>query len=341
MKTWGFGIIGCGAIADFHIRAVHELPNARLAGVASRTEARARETGEREGCYWTTDYTELLARPDIDVVCITTSSGSHGRIGKQALEAGKHVLVEKPIALDAREAQQMIDLAAAKRLTLSVVSQRRFEPQMQHVKKTIDAGSLGRLLLIEASTPFFRTQEYYDSAAWRGTRAEDGGALMNQGIHQIDLMLWYGGRARTVYGKIATFTHDIEAEDMGVAVVKFQSGALGTIMSSTSVRPGFPPSLRIYGEKGTIHIQDKSIVYWNVPDAEEPPPEAEAGKGSGEADPLAFSTVYHRLQIADFLRAVEEGTSPGVTGEDGQHAVAVVTGIYESSETGKEVVLSE
>jgi predicted dehydrogenase len=340
MKTWGFGIIGCGAISDFHIRAIKDIPNARLAAVASRSATKAQQIGEREGCRWATDYGELLASPDVEIVCITTSSGSHYGIAKEALEAGKHVLVEKPIAMRAEEADHLVDLARRKRLTLSVVSQRRFEPQLMHVKRAIDAGKLGRLLLVEASTPFYRTQAYYDSAAWRGTREEDGGALMNQGIHQIDLLLWYGGPVRTVYGKIATFTHQIEAEDTGVAIVHFTSGALGTIMASTSTQPGFPPRIHLFGEKGTVKIEGNQVVFWNVPDAEEPPRET-AGKGGGESDPLAFSHVYHKLQIEDFLRAVAEGADPIVTGIDGRRAVAVVNGIYESSLTGKEIALRD
>lgn len=339
MKTWGIAVIGSGGIADFHIRAVQDLPNARLIGVFSRSEKRAKETGEKYNCDWTTNYEDLLHRTDVDVVIITTSSGSHARIGRQALEAGKHVLLEKPITMQVEEAKQLIGLAEEKGLLISVVSQRRFEPLLSKVKQIIAEGKLGRLLLLEANTPFFRTQAYYDSADWRGTRTEDGGALMNQGIHQIDLMLWYGGKVKTVYGKIGTYTHDIEAEDLGVGIVTFENGAIGRIMSSTSTRPGFAPSIYIYGEKGTVKIEGSTIVLWDV-EGTEAPLQEEKGKGTGEADPLAFSNIYHKYQIIDVLRALDEGTAPSITAEDGLNAIAVVNGIYESSETGVEVKIS-
>lgn len=339
MKTWGIAVIGSGGIADFHLRAVKDLPNAKLVGLYSRTEQRAKENGEKFACDWTTNYEELVQRADVDLVIITTSSGSHYKIGMAALEAGKHVLVEKPITMQVSEAKQMIQFAKDKGLLLSVVSQRRFEPLLSQVKQIIDEGKLGRLLLLEANTPFFRTQEYYDSADWRGTKSEDGGALMNQGIHQIDLMLWYGGQSKAVYGKIGTFTHQIEAEDLGVGIVTFENGAFGRIMSSTSTRPGFIPSIYIYGEKGTIKIEGSSIVLWDV-DGVEAPQLDETGKGTGEADPLAFSNIYHKNQIIDVLRALEEGRAPSITGEDGLHAISVVNGIYEASETGKEVTIN-
>lgn len=336
MKTWGIAVIGSGGIADFHIRAVQDLPNAKLVGLFSRSEARAREAGEKYGCEWTTSVEQLLERPDVELVIITTSSGSHYRIASQALAAGKHVLVEKPITMQVSEAKQLIAEANRRDLLLSVVSQRRFEPLMRVVKQVITEGKLGKLLLLEANTPFFRTQEYYDSADWRGTKSEDGGALMNQGIHQIDLMLWFGGQAKTVYGKIGTYTHSIEVEDLGAGIITFENGAIGRVMSSTSTRPGFAPSVHIFGEKGTIKIEGNTVTLWDV-EGVEPPQLEEQSKGTGQSNPLAFSNIYHQHQITDVLRALDEGTQPSITAADGLHAIAVVNGIYESSETGIEV----
>src|SRR4030095_13197940 len=164
----------------------------------------------------------------------------------KALEAGNHVLVEKPMAMTTVEADKMLALARSKGLTLGVVSQRRFEDQHEGVKKTLRSGAIGKLLLAEVSCPYFRDQAYYDSADWRGKIATDGGAIMNQGIHSVDLLLWFAGPAKTVQGKIATQTHRMEAEDLALAILAFENGAFGTIMASTSIQPGFTPCLNLY-----------------------------------------------------------------------------------------------
>lgn len=339
MKTWGIGIVGCGTIAQFHIQALKEVPQARLVGVSGRRAEKAREVGEREKSSWTADYKELLRNPEVEVVSVTTSSGSHAPIAIEALAAGKHVLVEKPMSMTAAQADRMIAKASEKRLTLGVISQRRFEDPHQAAKRAIDGGALGKLLLVEAYCPFYRTQEYYDSASWRGTKAEDGGALMNQGIHSVDLLLWFGGRARSVSGKTATRTHRMEAEDLGLGLVTFESGAFGTIMASTSIQPGFAAALNLYGEKGTIKIEGTSVVHWTVPGVAKPELQDASASGAGVRDPKAISHRYHRRQIEDFLAAVVEGRPPAVTGEDGKRAVQLIEGIYASSETGAPVKL--
>lgn len=338
MKTWGIGIIGCGSIADFHMAAIREIAQAKLCCVSSRKERRAREAAAREGCAWTTDYRELLARPEVELVCVTTSSGSHGRVGADVLRAGKHLLVEKPMAMTAEEAELLIRLAEERGVAVSVVSQNRMKPVYRTVKKLIDEGKLGKLLLLEVRTPYLRTQAYYDSADWRGTLAEDGGALMNQGIHAIDLLLWMGGGVRAVYGKTATQTHAMEAEDMGLAIVQFQSGALGTILASTSIQPGFPQSVHLYGEQGTVAIEGETIVHWTVPDVPQPDI-ASAGLHSGASDPLRISHEYHKWQIADMLESIGGGRKPAITGADGRNAVRLIHAIYDSSRNGKEILI--
>ncbi|WP_188997215.1 Gfo/Idh/MocA family protein [Paenibacillus nasutitermitis] len=335
---WNFGIIGCGGIAAFHRDAIREIANARLVCVSSRTEQQAKSFAQASDCEWTTDYHELINRADLDLVCVTTSSGSHFHIGEAVLRAGKNLVMEKPIALQAAQAQKLIDLAEASGLCLSVISQRRFEPPIVHLKQIMLEGKLGKILLIEAGTPYFRTQDYYDSADWRGTHAGDGGAFMNQGIHQIDLLLWLGGPVHSVYGKTATMTHVMEAEDMGVAIVKFASGALGTIMSSTSIRPGFPPFIHIYGERGTVKIQGQSIVHWSVEGAEAPA-DTEGLQSDGSASPLDISHLYHKMQLEEIVQSLEQNRPMRVTGRDGKQAVELIQGIGASAAAGKEIIL--
>ncbi|MGG4032979.1 Gfo/Idh/MocA family oxidoreductase [Paenibacillus cisolokensis] len=333
IKTWNFGIIGCGTVADFHIAAINQIEGARLAAVSSRNADKARAIAEREQCDWTSDYKTLIGRSDIDIVCLTTSSGSHARIGLDVLNAGKHLIVEKPIAMNSADAALLVRTAKERGVKLSVISQRRFEAQHQAVKRVLEEGALGKLLLAEVSLPFYRSQAYYDSADWRGTLAEDGGALMNQGIHSIDLLLWFAGEARTVFGQVATQTHVMEAEDLGLAIIQFKSGAFGTIMASTSIQPGFPASLHLYGEKGTIKLEGTSIVHWTVPGRDEPK-WIHSGAYGGVSDPRSIAADLHQSQLIDVLTAIETGVEPLVTGEDGLRAVQLVEMIYASAAQG-------
>ena len=338
MKTRGIAVIGSASIADQHLGALREIPHAKVVGVFSRGEDKARKLGEREKCRWTTDHRDLLKDPAVDIVDIVTSSGSHASITREALEAGKHVLVEKPMAMTSPEADQLIALARSKGLTLGVVSQRRFEDQHEAVKKVLDSGGLGKLLLVEVSCPYYRDQAYYDSADWRGKIATDGGAIMNQGIHSVDLMLWFAGPAKTVSGKIATQTHRMEAEDLALAIVTFENGAFGTIMASTSIQPGFTPCLNLYGEKGSIKLEGASITHWTVPGVAKP--EFAAPQASAAVrGPLLASHQMHQRQILDVLAAIEEGRAPRVTGEDGRRAVKLIEGLYASSKSGGPVLL--
>ncbi|MCJ7841215.1 Gfo/Idh/MocA family oxidoreductase [Lederbergia sp. NSJ-179] len=339
MCPLGVAVIGCGTIADFHIRAIQNIENAKLIGVSSRTKERAQQIGEQENCEWTTDYRKLLHHPKVELICLTTSSGSHAKIGLEVLKRGKHLLVEKPLAMNSSDANRLIQTAKEKDVILSVVSQRRFERQHEEVKKVLSEGAIGPLLYVEVTTPFFRTQEYYDSADWRGTIAEDGGALMNQGIHSIDLMLWMAGEVKTVYGKVATKTHEMEAEDLGVGLVTFKNGALGTIMASTSIQPGFEQTLHLYGEKGSFQLQGSQIVHWTVPGIPQPVlTNQEEGK-QGTSSPTSISTIHHQRQIEQLIGAIQQSGKPAVTGEEGREAVRLIEAIYESSRLGKEMQL--
>lgn len=338
-RIWGVAIVGCGSIGRMHIRALHATGRARVVAVSSRQGERARAVAADEGCDFATDPEALFARADVDLVSITSSSGSHARLALAAIAAGKHLVIEKPMAMTAAEARSIIEAAAARRVTLSVISQRRFEPTHQAVKRALEQRALGRPLLLEASCAYFRTQEYYDSADWRGTIAEDGGALMNQAIHSVDLLLWFGGAARQVFGRTATQTHRIEAEDLALATIDFASGAFGSIMASTSIRPGFQPSIGIYGERGTIKLEGSAVTHWTVPDVAPPGGETAGAASAGVASPQLASHEHHQAQLADVLDALEQGRAPAVTGEDGWRAVELVEGVYRSSATNRPVAL--
>lgn len=339
MKPCGIAIIGCGTIGEFHLRAVREVPGAQLIGVAAKRPERAREVGEREGCHWVSEYRRLFDRTDVDLVTIATPSGSHASIALEAIAAGKHVLVEKPMAMTPDEAGRVIRAAAGSRRLLSVVSQRRFEEQHVAARRAVMEGWLGALLFIEAACPYFRPQEYYEQASWRGTIDADGGALMNQGIHSVDVLLWMAGPAKRVYSLTATRTHIMEAEDLAHASITFASGAFGTMMASTSIQPGFPPTLALYGEKGTIKIEGSEIVHWTVPGLPKPELGERITTGGGIRDPKAISHRYHVHQVRDVVDAIAQNRPPVVTGEDGLRAVALVDAIYRSARSGNPVTL--
>ncbi|MNI34827.1 putative oxidoreductase YvaA [compost metagenome] len=336
MTKWRFGIIGCGSVADFHIEAIRQIEDAILTGVSSRNEAKAQQIAEQEGCIWTTDYHELLSRSDVDIVCVTTSSGSHASIGLDVLNAGKHLVLEKPIAMHTKDARELVRTAKERGVLLSVISQRRFEAQNQAIKRVLDEGGLGKLLLTEVSIPFHRSQAYYESADWRGTRDEDGGALMNQGIHCLDLLLWFAGEVQTVFGQIATQTHEMEAEDLGLALLQFKNGSFGTLMASTSIKPGFAATINLYGDKGTIKLEGSSIVHWSVPGWNEPN-WTQSDTYGGVSDPRSIVSDFHQSQLIDVMASIETGIEPLITGEDGLRAVQLVETIYESAALGIQI----
>jgi len=336
----GIAVIGCGGIGQTHARAAREIAGARLVGVSSRDPNKARRVAEVEGCGYTTDPSALIEDPEVGLVTIATSSGSHAALALQALAAGKHVVIEKPLAMNVADGRRVIAAAAARGLTLSVIFQRRFEPGFRAVAAAVAAGALGRLLLVEATCPYFRPQSYYDSAAWRGTIAEDGGALMNQGIHLVDLLLWIGGDARSVLAQTATQLHRMEAEDLALAVVSLRSGALATLLASTNLAPGFPHALNVYGERGAIRTEGGAVTHWTV-EGVAPPVAAASTAGAASPGGAFWSLAQHRAQLADVVDAIREGRAPAITGEDGLRAVALVEAVYESARTGSAATVQQ
>jgi len=343
-QTLGVAVIGCGGIGQTHARAAREIPGARLVGVSSRDEGRARRVAELEGCRFTTDPASLFADPEVALVSIATSSGSHASLALAAMAAGKHVLIEKPLAMTSADGRRVIAAAANRGLTLSVVFQRRFEETFSAIAAAVAAGALGRMLLVEASCPYFRPQSYYDTAAWRGTNADDGGALMNQGIHLVDLMLWLGGRARRVSAQMATQLHQIEAEDLAVAVVNLENGALATLLASTNLAPGFPHALNLYGDQGCIRTEGGAVTHWSVAEGAAsahvaPPKPAAPTAGASSPGGAFWSLPQHRAQMADVLDAIRERRPPAITGQDGLRAVSLVEAVYESARRQRAVDL--
>jgi len=348
----GFGIVGTGVIAAMHAAAIATLPRARLAAVTDVTDVAdgaAAAFAAARGCAAEPGLDQLLARPDVDVVCVCVPSGLHAEVGVRAAMAGKHLVVEKPIDVTLAAADRLIEAARTAGVALTVISQHRFDPGLIELKRLLGDEALGRLVLAEASTKWYRTQAYYDSAEWRGTWAMDGGSLMNQGIHYVDLLRWCMGPVTEVTAVCVTQAHQVEVEDTALAMVRFGSGAVGTILSSTAAYPGFPQRLEITGTDGTVIVEDGRIVRRAFgPRAGASEAGGSAGTGAlvalgalgGAADPAAIEVASHAAQIADLLAAIEEGRAPAVDGQAGRDALEIVRAVYTSARTGAPVRLT-
>jgi UDP-N-acetyl-2-amino-2-deoxyglucuronate dehydrogenase len=330
-----FAIAGTGTAARYHAQAIAATEGARLVAV-SRGDASRRADAERAfGVPCEGSFEALVARGDVDAVCICSPSGPHGPQAAAASRAGKHVLVEKPMALTLAEADEAIEAARAAGIVLGVALQRRTEPAYQALQAAIADGALGRTVLATVTVPYLRTPEYFAATPWRATWAIDGGGvLVNQAIHLADLLLWLCGGVREVRATAATVVRAIEAEDTLAASLQFESGALGSIVATTGAAPGFPHRLEVYGDRGGVQIEADAVVRWDADPARRPPAAAApAGAGSG-ASPTGLAPDGHRRLLADFVDAVRTGREPLVGGREGRRSLALVLAVYEAARTG-------
>lgn len=340
-KKYGFGIIGCGVIADFHANALFDLPgDAYLVGVADVRRDAAERFAKKHGIRAFASPEELLACPDVDVVNICTPSGFHAETAVRAADAGKNVIVEKPMAIT-KEQLDAIEAACARNgVLLSSIAQSRFSHGVRMAKQAMEDGLLGKLVCADISMKYNRTQEYYDSSAWRGTRAIDGGgALMNQGIHGVDLLLYLAGDVKSVYAVSKTLARRIEVEDTLSAVLEFRNGAVGIIQATTSVYPGYPRRLELNGDRGSIVLNETSIVRWDIQNAEKQDVVVQPDFQSSASTPTAISTDGHTKQFADVIRALRTGGKPLIDEHEGRRPVDLILAVYRSAEEGRPVFL--
>ncbi|HLT07622.1 MAG TPA: Gfo/Idh/MocA family oxidoreductase [Cyclobacteriaceae bacterium] len=335
-KKIGFGIIGTGAIASHHAAAIKAYEGSELVAVCSSTASRAKQAEEKFGVVAYHELDRFLSNPAIEVVCICTHSGAHMEPGIAAAKAGKHVLLEKPIEVSLDRADQLIEVCKAQGVKLGVIFQNRFKPGYLQLKEAVSQGKLGKLIMGTAAINWYRDPSYYNSSSWKGTLEGDGGAaLINQGIHTIDLLLDVMGDVASVYGQVKTVVHKIEGEDLGAAILNFKNGALGTITGGTALCPGYPERLEIYGEKGSIILEGGKIHAWNIAGEATPDKFANSQESSGASDPMAIDFNLHLAQIKDMVEAIHEGREPLVTGEIGKKSLALILGIYQSSKEQK------
>lgn len=333
-----FGVLGCGVIGELHARVIASLGGAaELVAVADTEQERARKLAATHGADVLETVADLAGRPDIDAISVCLPSGLHAEAAVAALEAGKHVVVEKPIDITLAAADRILDAERRSGRTVAVISQRRFQPVQMFVREAIESGRLGRITSGIVENTFWRSQAYYDSAGWRGTWALDGGgALMNQGVHGVDLLVWMLGEPVEVTAFAGVLAHErIEVEDTVAATVRFASGAIGTITATTAAYPGRTVRLLVNGDKGIALVENEELAYFHALDREpaDSPGTGDTANQAGSFEKLDFHDG-HRAHYVDFMAAVHDGRRPRVTSADARTALAVVLAVYESARAG-------
>lgn len=332
-------LVGCGRISGNHFDAISKIDGLKLTAVCDIVEERAKAAGEKNGVPWFTSYSEMLAKAECDVVVVATPSGLHPEHGVMAAEAGKHVVSEKPMAISLAGADRLVDACDKAGVNLFVVKQNRLNAPVQLVKRAIDKGRFGKIYLANTTVRWARPQEYYDQASWRGTRAMDGGAFMNQASHYVDLIQWLGGPVESVVAKKATMARKIETEDTGVAVMKFASGAIGTIEVTMLTYPkNLEGSLTILGEKGTAKIGGTAVnkvEHWEFAEPDEDDALVEASS-SNPPNVYGYGHEGYYRNVTAVLRG--EGKAE-TDGRAGRKSLELILAIYRAADTGTEVRL--
>ena len=347
-STYRVALVGAGVIGALHAQVITQLTDRlRLVAVIDAELVRAERLAAEHSGRPFASLTEALAAVDVDIVVVCTPTGRHGEAAIAALNAGKHLIIEKPAEITVARTDEIIEAREKAGTLVTVVSQHRFDPATEVVLAAIGRGELGRLTSGIASIDWWRGQTYYDSGDWRGTwQLDGGGALMNQGVHTVDLLIAALGRPTEVFAYTGTLAHErIEVEDVAVAVVRFASGALGLLHATTAAYPGLSARLQVHGDRGSAVIDNDQLVFFHATAAGEATDQRLMGGTAVRPVPTAGSdpgqlSDAHRLQYLNFLGALD-GTEPlRVDLETNRQSIAVITGVYESARTGRPVVLS-
>jgi UDP-N-acetyl-2-amino-2-deoxyglucuronate dehydrogenase len=344
--TIRFGIVGCGLIADFHARAIADTRGAKLVGCTSRSEESSARFAKKHKIPAYPDIDALLAENSVDAISVCTPSGAHHEPAMRAIRAGKHVVVEKPLEISLARCDQMIAAADKKGVVLSTIFQSRFHDSARTLKRAVEQLRFGPLILADGYVKWYRSQEYYNDSAWKGTWALDGGgALMNQAIHCVDLLLWLVGPVESVTAQASTRGHeDIEVEDVLVATMRFAHGAIGVLEATTCAYPGMLKRVEISGTQGSATLEEESIVRWDfaktkTSDAAIRGDVSSKSQGGGASHPAAISHQGHARQYQDIVKAIKNGDSPLIDGHEARQSVELVLAIYQAARTGRSVTL--
>ena len=336
MKTWNFGIIGAGMVADFHAKSIQHLSNARLIGICGAGSGRAAMLAKQYNCREFPDYHSMLRSQEIDIVTIATPSGMHMEPAVEAALHGKHVLCEKPLDISPERMDAMIEAHAKAGTRLGGIFNYRFTDTVHLLKTAVDEGRLGTITYASVHVPWWRSDAYYQHK-WRGTlQLDGGGAMMNQSIHMVDMLQYVMGPIDSLQAYVATLGHNIEAEDTATAILLFKNKALGSMYGSTASFPGQPRRMEITGTRGTVVLEDNNIKVWQFA-AETNDDErirtqyAKNESGGGAADPSSIPFELHAKNIAAFISSVETGSPFEIDGKEARKAVEIVLAMYISA----------
>jgi len=344
----GFAVIGLG-MGTHHCKSIEGADGAHLVAVCDQDEDRLHLVAEEYECRAYDRLDDLLKDDEVSVINIATPSGTHAQVGMASARAGKHLIVEKPadIRVDRIDA-----LAAAGRehgVKIAGIFQARCHPLNIRIREAVQSGRVGQLVGVHGTVPWYREDSYYRGphGSWKGTWAMDGGgSLMNQGIHTVDLLQWFGGRVEAVMGMYGKLGHDIETEDQTVALLRYASGAIGTLYSTTCSYPGYDQRITLFGMEGSIIKEEGTLVSWKLAADEGGREEEEMmqrygrlGGGTGAADPMAVSADGHTRIIADMVQAIRDDRDPEIGLDSARHSVEIINAVYEAARGGREVTL--
>ena len=339
--THHLAIIGGGNISETHIRAALEIPNVKVEAVCGLDAERVARLAAEVGATPYGDYEECLKHEPLTAVLLGTPSGMHASQGRAAAERGLHVLAEKPLDISTKEIDLLLEAADRAGVKVGVFFQDRTSPDLLWLKRLIDAGELGTPILASAQVKWYRPPEYFIGTGWRATWALDGGgALMNQGVHTLDLLLWLFGDVARVSGRIGTLLQKIEVEDTAVATLEFANGALGTLEATTAAYPGYPRRVELTGSQGTVIIESDKIVAVDLrTPPSEPRPESVGSKNASASSATVSDASGHKRVLESFLRAIETDSASSCDGREGRRSVALAEAVYRSAKSGAPVEL--
>ncbi|HWX54716.1 MAG TPA: Gfo/Idh/MocA family oxidoreductase [Verrucomicrobiae bacterium] len=326
------GLIGGGNISITHARAASAIPGLEIAAVYGTNQHKVQQLCREYRAAPYDDLAAFLAHRPMEMVIIGSPSGLHAQQGILAAQQGLHVLVEKPIDVCSEKSAALIAACEAAKVKLAVIFQDRFKPQTRRLKQLIQDGVLGRVLLADARVKWYRPPEYYCRSRWRGSWALDGGALMNQGVHTVDLLLWLLGDVARVQARTATLLHSIEAEDTALALLEFENGSLGTLQATTAAYPGYLRRLEITGTEGTVILENDLIIAADLRRQETSLTHSPtADQNQSASSPVVDDVRGHQSAIDDFVRAVEQNKRPACDGHEAQRSLALIERIYQAS----------
>ena len=334
------GLIGGGNITETHARAAGAIAGAEIAAIYGTNADKVDRLCREHGGTQYQDLEKFLAHRPMDLVAIGSPSGLHATQGIAAAQCGLHVLTEKPIDISTERADALIEAADRNRVKLGVIFQDRLKPDICKLKQWFTEGVIGKPMFADARVKWYRPRDYYDNSRWRGTLSLDGGgALINQGVHTIDLLLWLLGDVSRVQARTSTALHAIEAEDTALAILEFTSGALGVIQATTAAYPGYPRRLEVTGSEGTIVLEHDRIV---AADLRNPPANINADtvrdQNQSSSSPDVSHVRGHQAVFEDFIQAIQQDRMPACDGREGRRSLAVIEAIYRAAQKPDRVV---